>query len=49
MSTRVLNNVTFIKLLIEDRTLIKFQMDADDVWPPGALFPKGYDTSGQGV
>lgn len=46
MSTRVLNNVAFIKVLIEDETLIRFQMDADDVWPPGVLFPKGYDSSG---
>lgn len=28
MSTRVLNNVAFIKVPIEDKTLIKFQMDA---------------------
>ena len=49
MSTRVLNNVAFIKVPIEDKALIKFLMDADDVWLPGVLFQKGYDTPGRSV
>lgn len=38
MSTRVLNNVAVIKVPNEDKTLIKFQMDADNVWSPGVSF-----------
>lgn len=49
MSIRVLNNVAFIKASIEDKTPIKFRMDADDVWSPGVSFQKGYDTPGRGV
>lgn len=49
MSTRVLNNVTFIKVAIEDKRLIKFPMDADDVWLPGVLFQKETDSPGHGV
>lgn len=49
MSSRVLNNVAFIKVPNGDKTLIKFQMDADDVWSPGVSFQKGYDTPGPGV
>ena len=47
MSTRVLNNVAFIKVPTEDETLIKFGIDADDVWSPGVSFQKGFDTPGR--
>lgn len=49
MSTPVLNHVAFMCVPIEDKALIKFLMDADDVWPPGVLFQKGYDSPGRGV
>lgn len=49
MSTRVLNNVAFIREPAEDKSLIKFPMDADDVWSPGVLFQKGNDSPGRGV
>lgn len=49
MSARVLNNVAFIKVPIEDKRLIEFPMGADDAWSPGVLFQKGYDSPGRAV